>query len=221
MHARWKPPSPAGTIRTLGEFQTWFPTDADCLEYLEWLRWPAGDLYRRLRGRAVGRTRPRQEGSRQYCSGASAAKGHRSLPDRAAHDVGRFAEILSELLKPLAGLTAVIEVTASPVARPVPCALLALWIGRRRQPRGAGGTAAGAGASRAALGGKERSARHRSGRGRLRPAVADPGDVGGPALRRAADPAARRPPRSPGLRGGPAAVDRLRRRHAHCRASWI
>lgn len=42
MLARWKPPSPAGTIRTLGEFQTWFPTDADCLEYLEWLRWPAG-----------------------------------------------------------------------------------------------------------------------------------------------------------------------------------
>jgi transposase-like protein len=26
----------------LGEFQAWFRTDADCLDYLEWLRWPAG-----------------------------------------------------------------------------------------------------------------------------------------------------------------------------------
>lgn len=28
--------------RSLGEFQVWFRTDADCLDYLEWLRWPAG-----------------------------------------------------------------------------------------------------------------------------------------------------------------------------------
>src|SRR5271157_5847344 len=27
---------------SLGEFQAWFPTDADCLDYLEWLRWPCG-----------------------------------------------------------------------------------------------------------------------------------------------------------------------------------
>src|SRR3954447_10046650 len=27
---------------SLGEFQTWFQTDADCLDYLEWLRWPSG-----------------------------------------------------------------------------------------------------------------------------------------------------------------------------------
>jgi len=26
----------------VGEFHAWFPTDADCLDYLEWLRWPAG-----------------------------------------------------------------------------------------------------------------------------------------------------------------------------------
>lgn len=26
----------------LGEFQTWFQSDADCLDYLEWLRWPSG-----------------------------------------------------------------------------------------------------------------------------------------------------------------------------------
>src|SRR5215470_9246816 len=28
--------------RSLGEFQAWFATDADCLDYLEWLRWPGG-----------------------------------------------------------------------------------------------------------------------------------------------------------------------------------
>jgi transposase-like protein len=28
--------------RSVGELQVWFPTDADCLDYLEWLRWPAG-----------------------------------------------------------------------------------------------------------------------------------------------------------------------------------
>jgi transposase-like protein len=28
--------------RSLGEFQAWFATDADCLDYLEWLRWPKG-----------------------------------------------------------------------------------------------------------------------------------------------------------------------------------
>jgi len=28
--------------RSTGEFQSWFATDADCLDYLEWVRWPAG-----------------------------------------------------------------------------------------------------------------------------------------------------------------------------------
>ena len=28
--------------RSLAEFQAWFATDADCLDYLEWLRWPDG-----------------------------------------------------------------------------------------------------------------------------------------------------------------------------------
>ena len=28
--------------RSVGEFQAWFQTDADCLDYLEWLRWPNG-----------------------------------------------------------------------------------------------------------------------------------------------------------------------------------
>ena len=28
--------------RSLGDFQAWFRTDADCLDYLEWLRWPDG-----------------------------------------------------------------------------------------------------------------------------------------------------------------------------------
>ena len=27
---------------SVGEFQSWFSTDADCLDYLEWLRWPDG-----------------------------------------------------------------------------------------------------------------------------------------------------------------------------------
>ena len=26
----------------MGEFQAWFRTDADCLDYLEWVRWPRG-----------------------------------------------------------------------------------------------------------------------------------------------------------------------------------
>jgi transposase-like protein len=28
--------------RSAGEFEAWFRTDADCLDYLEWLRWPNG-----------------------------------------------------------------------------------------------------------------------------------------------------------------------------------
>jgi transposase-like protein len=28
--------------RSVGEMQAWFRTDADCLDYLEWLRWPEG-----------------------------------------------------------------------------------------------------------------------------------------------------------------------------------
>jgi transposase-like protein len=28
--------------RSVGEFQVWFRTDADCLDYLEWVRWPRG-----------------------------------------------------------------------------------------------------------------------------------------------------------------------------------
>ena len=37
--------SPLGGVhypRSLGEFQAWFQTDADCLDYLDWLRWPEG-----------------------------------------------------------------------------------------------------------------------------------------------------------------------------------
>ena len=36
---------PRGSVhypRSVGEFQAWFRTDADCLDYLEWLRWPDG-----------------------------------------------------------------------------------------------------------------------------------------------------------------------------------
>jgi hypothetical protein len=28
--------------RSTGEFQSWFATDADCLDFLDWLRWPDG-----------------------------------------------------------------------------------------------------------------------------------------------------------------------------------
>ena len=28
--------------RSAGEFRSWFGTDADCLNYLDWLRWPDG-----------------------------------------------------------------------------------------------------------------------------------------------------------------------------------
>ena len=28
--------------RSTGEFLAWFGTDEDCLDYLEWLRWPGG-----------------------------------------------------------------------------------------------------------------------------------------------------------------------------------
>src|SRR6266545_4468181 len=28
--------------RSVGEFQAWFQADADCLDYLQWLRWPDG-----------------------------------------------------------------------------------------------------------------------------------------------------------------------------------
>src|SRR5260370_20956235 len=28
--------------RSTGEFRSWFSPDADCLDYLEWLRWPDG-----------------------------------------------------------------------------------------------------------------------------------------------------------------------------------
>lgn len=33
--------------RSIGELQAWFRTDADCLDYLEWLRWPHGFACRR------------------------------------------------------------------------------------------------------------------------------------------------------------------------------
>lgn len=37
--------APVGGVhypRSTGELQAWFRTDADCLDYLEWLRWPTG-----------------------------------------------------------------------------------------------------------------------------------------------------------------------------------
>jgi hypothetical protein len=41
--------------RSLGEFQSWFRTDADCPDYLEWLRWPTGFVCPACQGRAAWR----------------------------------------------------------------------------------------------------------------------------------------------------------------------
>ena len=41
MDRRW-PRAGKHYPRSTGEFQSWFVTDADCLDYLDWLRWPDG-----------------------------------------------------------------------------------------------------------------------------------------------------------------------------------
>ena len=56
--------------RSIGEFQAWFRTDADCLDYLEWLRWPHGWECARCDGVGGWRTGDR----RIMC----AACGHRT-----------------------------------------------------------------------------------------------------------------------------------------------
>ena len=56
--------------RSIGEFQAWFRTDADCLDYLEWLRWPHGFECARCDGVGGWRTGDR----RMMC----AACGHRT-----------------------------------------------------------------------------------------------------------------------------------------------
>jgi transposase-like protein len=38
----FRPESGRHYPRSTGEFQAWFRTDADCLDYLQWLRWPEG-----------------------------------------------------------------------------------------------------------------------------------------------------------------------------------
>ena len=56
--------------RSIGEFQAWFRTDADCLDYLEWLRWPHGFECAKCDGAGGWRTGDR----RIMC----AACGHRT-----------------------------------------------------------------------------------------------------------------------------------------------
>ena len=41
MDDRW-PSAGRHYPRSTGEFQSWFATDADCLDFVEWLRWPDG-----------------------------------------------------------------------------------------------------------------------------------------------------------------------------------
>jgi len=54
--------------RSTGEFQAWFGTDADCLDYLEWLRWPGGFVCERC-GHAGGW---RMSDARLRCAGCDA-----------------------------------------------------------------------------------------------------------------------------------------------------
>lgn len=42
MVALWTPQVGRHYPRSTGEFQSWFASDADCLDYLDWLRWPEG-----------------------------------------------------------------------------------------------------------------------------------------------------------------------------------
>ncbi len=42
MDAEFRPRAGVHYPRSAGELRSWFGTDADCLDYLEWLRWPAG-----------------------------------------------------------------------------------------------------------------------------------------------------------------------------------
>ena len=53
--------------RSQGEFQDWFHTDADCPDYLEWLRWPGGFVCPAC-GKAVGW---RLDNGRFMCSGCA------------------------------------------------------------------------------------------------------------------------------------------------------
>ncbi len=41
--------------RSVGELLAWFRSDADCLDYLEWLRWPGGYVCRRCGGDGIWR----------------------------------------------------------------------------------------------------------------------------------------------------------------------
>ncbi len=42
--------------RTFEEFLEWFPTEADCSQYLEWIRWPAGFVCQKCAGTKGWRT---------------------------------------------------------------------------------------------------------------------------------------------------------------------
>ena len=50
----WTIPRGQHYPRSTGEFQAWFRTDADCLDYLEWLRWPTASPARSAFTRGAG-----------------------------------------------------------------------------------------------------------------------------------------------------------------------
>ena len=61
--------------RSLGELRSWFVTDADCLDYLEWLRWPDGFVCPRcgqLGRLAAGRRPVPLRGVRRSCTSVTA-----------------------------------------------------------------------------------------------------------------------------------------------------
>lgn len=55
--------------RSIGELQAWFGTDDDCLDYLEWLRWPSGFVCG-----SCGRTDGWRLGDRRFKCAACGAK---------------------------------------------------------------------------------------------------------------------------------------------------
>ena len=78
----WSSRALESTIRGLvGEFQAWFRTDADCLDYLDWLRWPEGFA---CPGCGHGERCAGEEGADGHCRGSPRPKRTWPVPDGAA-----------------------------------------------------------------------------------------------------------------------------------------
>lgn len=68
--------------RSIGELQAWFGTDDDCLDYLEWLRWPDGFVCPKCAGggwlTADGRYKCARCGARTSLTAGTLFDRHRS-----------------------------------------------------------------------------------------------------------------------------------------------